>query len=93
MHNKKLDMNTVGPACPIGTDSMWIEHGLVKQYLYHTPMGSFLAEPRSTFKPMRKSEKARQVRAPTRACRRLGTLSCLRRMPWRHKISMFLKTT
>lgn len=33
----------------------------------------------------------RQVREQTRACRRLCTISCLRRTPLRHKVSTFLK--
>jgi MoaA/NifB/PqqE/SkfB family radical SAM enzyme len=91
MHNKTLEMDPSEPACNIGTDSMWIEHGLVKLCPYHTSIGSFLTESRPTLKQMWKSEKARQVRIQTRACRRLCTISCLRRTPLSHKISTFLK--
>jgi hypothetical protein len=40
---------------------------------------------------MWESEKTRKIRAQTRACRRLCTISCLRRTPLSHKISTFLK--
>jgi sulfatase maturation enzyme AslB (radical SAM superfamily) len=91
MHGKKMEMDPSEPECNIGTDSMWIEHGLVKLCPYHAPIGSFLTEPRPTLKQMWESEKAQEVRAQTRACRRLCTISCLRRTPLWHKISTFLK--
>ena len=91
MHCKKLTMDPSAPACNIGTDNMWIEQGQVKLCPYHPPIGSFLTEPRPTLKQMWKSEKARKIRAQTRACRRLCTISCLRRTPLSHKVSTFLK--
>jgi hypothetical protein len=91
MHHKKLEMDPSEPECNIGTDSMWIEHGQVKLCPYHTPIGNFLTQPRPTLKQMWESEKTRTIRAQTRACRRLCTISCLRRTPLLHKISTFLK--
>jgi MoaA/NifB/PqqE/SkfB family radical SAM enzyme len=91
MHNKKLEMDPSEPECNIGTDNLWIEHGQVKLCPYHPPIGDFLTEPRPTLKQMWKSEKARKIRAQIRVCRRLCTISCLRRTPLLHKISTFLK--
>ena len=91
MHNKKLEMGPSEPECNIGTDNMWIEHGQVKLCPYHPPIGNFLTEPRPTLKQMWESKKAREIRAQIRACRRLCTISCLRRTPLSHKISTFLK--
>jgi sulfatase maturation enzyme AslB (radical SAM superfamily) len=91
MHNKKLTMDPSEPKCNIGTDNMWINNGLVKLCPYHAPIGSFLTEPRPTLKQMWESEQARKVRVQTRACRRLCTISCLRRTSLLHKISTFLK--
>ncbi len=91
MHHKKLEMDPSEPECNIGTDNMWIEHGLVKLCPYHPPIGNFLAEERPSLKQMWESEIARRVRAQTRACRRLCTISCLRRTPLSHKVSTFLK--
>jgi hypothetical protein len=91
MHCKKLTMNPSAPDCNIGTDSLWIEHGKVKLCPYHAPIGSFLTESRPTLKQMWESEKARQIRAQTRTCRRLCTISCLRRTPLLDKVSTFLK--
>ncbi len=91
MYNKKLEMDPSEPECNIGTDSMWIDQGQVKLCPYHAPIGSFLAEPRPTLKQMWHSKTTRKVRAQTRACRRLCTISCLRRTPLWHKVSTFLK--
>jgi len=91
MHKKKLQMDPSEPKCNIGTDNLWIEHGEVKLCPYHPPIGSFVASPTSTLKQMWKSEPARRIRASTMACRRLCTISCLRRTPLRHKVSTFLK--
>jgi MoaA/NifB/PqqE/SkfB family radical SAM enzyme len=91
MQNKKLEMDPLEPECSIGTDNLWINQGLVKLCPYHAPIGSFLTEPRPTLKQMWESEKAHRVRAQTRTCRRLCTMSCLRRTSLGHKISTFLK--
>ena len=91
MHNKRLEMDPSEPECNIGTDNMWIDQGQVKLCPYHAPIGSFLAEPRPTLKQMWHSKTTRKIRAQTRACRRLCTISCLRRTPLSHKISTFLK--
>ncbi len=91
MHNKKLEMDPSEPECNIATDNMWIEHGLVKLCPYHEPIGNFVDEPDRTLKQMWESEMTRRVRAQTRACRRLCTISCLRRTPLSHKVSTFLK--
>lgn len=88
---KQLTMDPADPVCNIGTDNMWIDNGLVKLCPYHAPIGSLLEEPRPSLKQMWKSEMARDVRARIHACRRLCTISCLRRTSLRHKISTFLK--
>ncbi len=91
MSNKNLEMAPSEPECNIGTDSMWIESGLVKLCPYHPPIGNFMTDTNRTLKQMWESELTRQVRAKTRACRRLCTISCLRRTPLTHKVSTFLK--
>jgi sulfatase maturation enzyme AslB (radical SAM superfamily) len=91
MHHKNLEMDPSEPVCNIGTDSMWIDGGLVKLCPYHAPIGDFTKSPRPTLKEMWHGEITRQVREQTRACRRLCTISCLRRTPLKHKVSTFLK--
>ncbi len=91
MHHKNLEMDPSEPVCNIGTDNMWIDAGKVKLCPYHAPIGDFTQNPRPTLKEMWKSEVTRQVREQTRACRRLCTISCLRRTPLAHKVSTFLK--
>lgn len=91
MGNKMVTMDPSEPMCNIATDNLWIEHGLVKLCPYHPPIGNFLTESRPTLKQMWEGEMTRQIRAQTRACRRLCTISCLRRTPLLHKISTFLK--
>jgi MoaA/NifB/PqqE/SkfB family radical SAM enzyme len=91
MHHKKLEMDPSEPECNIGTDNLWIEHGLVKLCPYHPPIGNFVTDTRTTLKQMWEGEMTRRIRAQTRACRRLCTISCLRRTPLSHKISTFLK--
>jgi len=91
MHHKNLEMDPSEPVCNIGTDNMWIDAGLVKLCPYHAPIGDFTKSPRPTLKEMWNNEITRQVREQTRACRRLCTISCLRRTPLSHKVSTFLK--
>jgi sulfatase maturation enzyme AslB (radical SAM superfamily) len=91
MHGKNLEMDPSEPVCNIGTDNMWIEDAGVKLCPYHPPIGDFSAPDRPTLKQMWESEITRQVREKTRACRRLCTISCLRRTPLQHKVSTFLK--
>jgi hypothetical protein len=69
---------------------MWIHDGQVKLCPYHPPIGNVVTETK-TLKEIWNSEITRQVRAGTRACRRLCTISCLRRTPLTHKVSTFLK--
>jgi MoaA/NifB/PqqE/SkfB family radical SAM enzyme len=90
MHRKDLEMDPSEPACNIGTDNLWIDGGYVKLCPYHPPIGDFL-EGKATLKEMWESEMTRRIRAQTRACRRLCTISCLRRTPLRHKVHTFLK--
>jgi MoaA/NifB/PqqE/SkfB family radical SAM enzyme len=90
MHDKDLRMADDAPDCNIATDNMWILDGEVKLCPHHPPIGDFVAGTQ-TLKEMWESEVTRRVRARTRACRRLCTISCLRRTPLRHKISTFLK--
>jgi MoaA/NifB/PqqE/SkfB family radical SAM enzyme len=90
MHNKKLEMDPSEPECNIGTDSMWIHEGKIKLCPYHPPIGDLMTDT-ITLKQMWESEITRRVRAGTRSCRRLCTISCLRRSPITHKVSTFLK--
>jgi MoaA/NifB/PqqE/SkfB family radical SAM enzyme len=90
MHNKKLLMDPSEPKCNIGTDNMWIQDGYIKLCPYHPPVGDFL-EGKQTLKEIWEGEMTKRVRAQTRACRRLCTISCLRRTPLRHKVQTFLK--
>lgn len=90
MHNKKLEMDPSEPECNIGTDNMWIHDTNVKLCPYHPPIGNLMTD-KITLKQMWESEIAKRVRAGTRACRRLCTISCLRRTPITHKVSTFLK--
>jgi MoaA/NifB/PqqE/SkfB family radical SAM enzyme len=90
MHNKKLLMDPDAPVCNIGTDNMWIQDGYVKLCPYHPPIGDFL-EGKATLKEIWHGEMTKRVRAQTRACRRLCTISCLRRTPLTHKVKTFLK--
>ena len=90
MHNKKLEMDPSEPECNIGTDNLWIHDGKIKLCPYHPPIGDLTTD-KTTIKEMWESEIARRVRAGTRACRRLCTISCLRRTPLTHKVSTFLK--
>lgn len=91
MHHKNFEMDPSEPECNIGTDNMWIEHGLVKLCPYHPPIGNFVSDTDKTLKQMWEAEITRRIRAQTRACRRLCTISCLRRTPLSHKVSTFLK--
>jgi len=91
MHQKSLEMDPSEPVCNIATDNLWIEGGQVKLCPYHKPIGTFLTDSRPTLKQMWHSAIAHEVRAQTRACRRLCTISCLRRTPLLHKINTFLK--
>jgi sulfatase maturation enzyme AslB (radical SAM superfamily) len=91
MHGKNLQMDPSEPECNIGTDNLWIEHGLVRLCPYHPPIGNFVTDTHLTLKQMWQSEITRRIRAQTRACRRLCTISCLRRTPISHKVSTFLK--
>lgn len=90
MHNKKLEMDPSEPECNIGTDNLWIEQDTVKLCPYHPPIGNFASD-KLTLKQIWHSESARRIRKATRACRRLCTISCLRRTPLSHKVSTFLK--
>lgn len=90
MHNKKLEMDPSEPECNIGTDNMWIHDGKIRLCPYHPPIGDLVTD-KITLKQMWDSEMAKRVRAGTRACRRLCTISCLRRTPISHKVSTFLK--
>lgn len=91
MHNKNLEMDPSEPECNIGTDNMWIEHGLVKLCPYHPPIGNFVTDTTTTLKQMWQNEITSRIRSQTRACRRLCTISCLRRTPIAHKVSTFLR--
>ena len=90
MHEKTLEMDPDSPDCNIATDNLWILDGEVKLCPHHPSIGTFGIST-ETLKELWHSEQARRVRAQTRACRRLCTISCLRRTPLSHKVSTFLK--
>jgi len=89
--NEPLEMDASAPPCNIGTDNLWIRNGAVELCPSFPPIGNLVADPKTTLKQMWRSPLARKIRAQTRACRRLCTVSCLRRTPLAHKISTFLK--
>lgn len=91
MDHKKMEMDPFDPACNIATDNLWIYNGSVRLCPYFPPIGNMVTDTKTTLKQMWKSQQAQNIRAQTRACRRLCTLSCLRRTPLSHKISTFLK--
>jgi MoaA/NifB/PqqE/SkfB family radical SAM enzyme len=90
MHTKDLRMDDNSPDCNIATDNLWILDGDVKLCPHHPPIGNFVTGPQ-TLKELWEAELTRDIRERTRACRRLCTISCLRRTPLRHKISTYLK--
>ena len=91
MSNKQLEMDPSEPECNIATDNLWIQDGAVKLCPYFPPIGNLVTNAKTTLKELWRNETARQVRVQTRACRRLCTISCLRRTPLAHKVSTFLK--
>jgi len=90
-HPPDLEMDPSEPKCNIGTDNLWITDGMVKLCPFHPPIGNFVTDTGTSLKQMWHSELARRTRAGTRACRRLCTFSCLRRTPFSHKLSTFLR--
>jgi len=91
MHQKNLEMDPSEPACNIATDNLFIENGFVKICPYFPPIGNMVTDAKTSLKELWHNAAARQIRSQTRACRRLCTISCLRRTPLSHKISTFLK--
>ena len=90
-NRNKLEMHPDEPFCNIGTDNLWIHDGQVKLCPFHPPIGTMSRDNKTTLKEMWHSEITRKVREGTRACRRLCTISCLRRTPLKHKVSTFMK--
>jgi MoaA/NifB/PqqE/SkfB family radical SAM enzyme len=90
MGAKDLVMADDSPDCNIATDNLWILDGEVKLCPHHPSIGNFVTG-EQTLKELWHSERARLVRERTRKCRRLCTISCLRRTPLSHKVSTFLK--
>jgi len=90
MHSKTQEMAPESPDCTIATDNLWILDGEIKLCPHHPSIGTFGTSP-ETLKQLWHSERAARVRTGTRACRRLCTISCLRRTPLSHKVSTFLK--
>jgi len=91
MSDKTVTMDASEPACNIATDNLWIHNGVVKLCPHFPPIGNMVTDPKTSLKEMWRKEETRQIRAKTRTCRRLCTISCLRRTPLTHKISTFLK--
>ena len=91
MHHKDFEMDPSAPACNIATDNLFVINAAVKLCPYFPPVGDMAADARTTLSQLWRSEAARQTRVQTRACRRLCTISCLRRTSLRHRISTFLK--
>lgn len=90
MYQKEMEMDPSAPDCNIGTDNLWVHEGEVKLCPHHPPIGNVLRND-ATLKQMWQSELTRRVREGTRQCRRLCTISCLRRSPLKHKVQTFLK--
>jgi MoaA/NifB/PqqE/SkfB family radical SAM enzyme len=88
MYGDGPQMAPDAPDCTIATDNLWISDGEVKLCPHHPPIGRF---GEATLKELWESEMARRIRARTRACRRLCTISCLRRTPVTHKVRTFMK--
>ena len=86
----ELTMPEDAPRCNIATDNLWILDGEVKLCPHHPPIGNVVTGT-ETLKQLWQSDRAQRVRDQTRACRRLCTISCLRRTPLRHKVTTFLK--
>ena len=91
MEKKSVMMDSSDPRCNIATDNLWIQDGEIKLCPSFPAIGNMVTDTHVTLKQMWESEMARRTRAQTRACRRLCTISCLRRTPLSHKISTFLK--
>jgi MoaA/NifB/PqqE/SkfB family radical SAM enzyme len=91
MHGEKpQEMDPGEPACNIGTDNLFIHDGDVKLCPLHPPIGNVVTGG-LTLKQLWAGELTKRVRQGTRDCRRLCTISCLRRTPLAHKVSTFLK--
>jgi sulfatase maturation enzyme AslB (radical SAM superfamily) len=91
MHKKDLQMDPAAPACNIATDNLFVINAAVKLCPYFPPVGDMAADTKTTLTQLWESEAAKRTRVQTRDCRRLCTISCLRRTGLRHKISTFLK--
>ncbi len=91
MQNKKLEMDPSEPKCNVATDNLWIIDGEVKICPYHRAIGNVVTDKTTTLKQMWQDPATLKLRLQTRACRRLCTISCLRRTSLFHKISTFLK--
>jgi sulfatase maturation enzyme AslB (radical SAM superfamily) len=90
MWDKKLEMDPSEPECNIGTDNLFIFNSSVRLCPNHPPIGNLVTD-NLTLKQMWNREITRKIRAGTRACRQLCTISCLRRTPLKHKVQTFLK--
>lgn len=90
MGAKDLVMAEDSPDCNIATDNLWILDGEVKLCPHHPSIGNFVTGT-ETLKELWHSQRAQLVRERTRKCRRLCTISCLRRTPLSHKVSTFLR--
>ena len=90
MHNKALNMDPDAPPCNIATDNLWIQEGTVRICPYFPPLTNLITDS-TTLKQAWGSEKCAQIRDQTRRCRRLCTVSCLRRTPLMHKVQTFLR--
>jgi sulfatase maturation enzyme AslB (radical SAM superfamily) len=90
MHGEKMEMDPSEPMCNIGTDNMFIQNGDVHLCPLHPAIGS-VVKAGQTLKQMWRGELTKRVRQGTRECRRLCTLSCMRRTPLTHKVNTFLK--
>jgi sulfatase maturation enzyme AslB (radical SAM superfamily) len=91
MHKKDIKMDPDAPACNIATDNLFVINASVQLCPYFPPIGNMATDTKTTLKQLWESEAAKQTRVQTRACRRLCTISCLRRTSLRHRISTFLK--
>ena len=90
-----MQTNTVqdenAPACNIGTDNLFINgHGDLKLCPNFPSIGNWLKDNKS-IEDLWHGEQARKTRKAISRCRRVCTMSCLRRTSLLHKAKIFMK--
>ncbi len=90
-----MQTNTVqdadAPACNIGTDNLFINgQGDIRLCPHFPSIGNWLKDNQS-IEEIWRSEQARKTRKAISRCRKVCTMSCLRRVSLLHKAKTFLK--